>query len=292
MEIYALIGHSGTGKSHQAPIMARKYDIEYLIDDGLLIKGNHALAGRSAKRENTRYGAIKRALFKDETHALQVRNKIAEIKPGKLMIIGTSRRMTDVIAENLGLAHPTYYFNIEEISNPESIQTALTVRAKTNRHVIPLPTFAIKKDFPGYIIKPLRTFFSLPAAQSPNISVERSVVRPVFSTLGSFYIAEHVITDLVEYIVSGTPGVQKILHLEVKNGNSKVCLHLDLVVDIFKIKDKKIDSLLKEVQTSVKEMIEYQTGFYLDQVNVYARKLHLNEDMLKDKDALRKMITS
>lgn len=291
MEIYALIGHSGTGKSHQAPITARKYNIEYMIDDGLLIKGNQSLAGRSAKRENTRYGAIKRALFKDEMHAEQVKEKLADIKPGKLMIIGTSRRMTEVIAENLGLNHPTFYFTIEEISNPESIQTALAIRAKTNRHVIPLPTFAIKKDFPGYLINPLRTFFSLPATQSPHIPVERSVVRPVFSTLGSFYITEHVITELIDYIAMNIPGVQKVLHVEVQNGKSKVYLHLDLAVDIFKIRDNKIDSLLKEVQTSVKELIEYQTGFYLDQVNVNARKLHFDENILNDKEALRKIIS-
>ncbi len=291
MDIYALIGHSGTGKSHQAPILARRYKIEYIIDDGLLIKGNKALAGRSAKRENTRYGAIKRALFKDENHAGQVKEKLAEIKPGKLLIIGTSRRMTEVIAENLGLDQPSYYFSIEEVSSPESIETALTIRSQTNRHVIPLPTFAIKKDFPGYIIKPLRTFFSLPAARTEEGPVERSVVRPVFSTLGRFYIAEHVITDLVEFLAINLDGVQKILHIELENGNSKVYLNIDLVIDLSQVKDKKIDVLLKKVQSLLKEQLEYQTGFYLDQVNVYARKLYLDEAMLKDKETLRGLIT-
>ncbi len=50
MEIFALIGHSGTGKSHQAPVIAREQTIDYIIDDGLLIKGHYNLAGRSAKR--------------------------------------------------------------------------------------------------------------------------------------------------------------------------------------------------------------------------------------------------
>lgn len=289
MEIYSLVGHSGTGKSHQAPIVARKHNIDYLIDDGLLIKGNQVLAGRSAKRENTRYGAIKRALFKDEEHARLVREKIAEIKPGRLMIIGTSRRMTEVIAENLGLDAPAQYLLIEEVSNPESIQTALAVRAKTNRHVIPLPTFAIKKDFPGYFIDPLRSFFSLPAATSSDIAVERSVVRPVFSTLGSFYIAEHVVNDLVEYIVSQFSGVQKIMHLEVENGNSRVILNIDISINILELADKRIDHLLLEIQKMVKDTVEYQTGFFLDQINVYARKIHLDGEMLKNPDSLKNL---
>lgn len=280
MEIYALIGHSGTGKSHQAPVMARQYSIDYIIDDGLLIKGNDILAGRSAKRENTRFGAIKRALFKDPDHARQVKEKLVQEKPGKLMVLSTSRKMADVITQNLDLDHPTYYFTIEEISDPESIQKALTVRAKENRHVIPLPTFAIKKEFPGYIIAPLRSFFSIP--QLPAAApVERSVIRPIYSTLGSFFIAEHVILEISEYISMQAPGVHKVLHVDVENGSSKVYLHLDIAIDLQLIPDRRIDRLLRDLQQTLKEEIEYQTGFYLDQVNVNAKKMHIENSEKK-----------
>lgn len=292
MEVYALIGHSGTGKSHQAPVLARQYSIEYIIDDGLLIKGSMILAGRSAKRENTRFGAIKRALFKDPEHAEQVKEKLTEIKPGRLLILSTSRRMADLIAENLELPFPAYYYTIEEVSDPDSIQTALTLRAKENRHVIPLPTFAIKKEFPGYIIDPLRSFFSFPTYQHSGSPVERSVVRPIFSTLGSFYIAEHVITDLVEYIIGTVSGVHKALNIELENGNSKVYLNVDLAVDLMRLPGMKIDSMLLEVQRLLKEEIEYQTGFYLDQVNVYAKKIFIEESLSTDKDALRGYISA
>lgn len=274
MEIYALIGHSGTGKSHQAPVMARQYSIEYIIDDGLLIKGNDILAGRSAKRENTRFGAIKRALFKDPDHANQVKAKLAQEKPDKLLVLSTSRKMADVITQHLKLDHPTYYFTIEEISDPESIQRALTVRTKENRHVIPLPTFAIKKEFPGYIIDPLRSFFSIPQLPAAT-PVERSVIRPIYSTLGSFFIAEHVILEIIEYIAMQMPGVHKVLHVDVENGSSRVYLHLDIAIDLQLIPDRRIDRLLRDLQQTLKEEIEYQTGFYLDQVNVNAKKMHI-----------------
>jgi len=277
VEIYALIGHSGTGKSHQAPLVARRYSIDYIIDDGLLIKGNVILAGRSAKRENTRFGAIKRALFKDPDHARQVKEKLAQEKPGKLMVLSTSRKMAEVITQNLELDNPTYYYTIEEISDPESIQKALTVRAKENRHVIPLPTFAIKKEFPGYIIAPLRSFFSLPQL-SATTPLERSVIRPIYSTLGSFFIAEHVILEIIEYISMQMPGVHKVMHIDVKNDNSKVSLHLDLAIDLQMIPDRRIDRLLRNLQQTLKEKIEYQTGFYLDQVNVYAKKMYIENN--------------
>ncbi len=292
MEVYALIGHSGTGKSHQAPVTAREHKIDYIIDDGLLIKGHYNLAGRSAKRESTRFGAIKRALFKDSEHAGQVKNKIREIEPERLMIIGTSRRMTEVIAENLGLPKPAYYFTIEEVSTPESIKTALTIRATENRHVIPLPTFEIKKEFPGYIIDPLRSLFSFHSSQAGKLPVERSVVRPVFSTLGSFYIAEHVITDLVSHAIANIPGVYKVLHTELKNGKVRVVLNIDLAIDLVAIPGMRIDALLHVVQQTAKNEIEFQTGFYLDEVNVNAKKLHLQREVKKDQAALRKHLTS
>jgi len=292
MEIYALIGHSGTGKSHQAPVIARQYSIEYIIDDGLLIKGNINLAGRSAKRENTRFGAIKRAIFKDPDHARQVKDKLSEIKPGRLLIISTSRRMADVIAENLELPKPAYYYTIEEVSDPDSIKAALTLRAKENRHVIPLPTFAIKKEFPGYIIDPLRSFFSFPSSLPEGAPVERSVVRPVFSTLGSFFIAEHVITDLAEHVISNIPGVYKVMHIDLENGSKKVVINIDLEIDLAHIPGMRLDTLLRELQQKVKEEIEYQTGFYLDEVNVSARKLHLDKKLVNDKKALRRHVTS
>ncbi|MFO7951409.1 MAG: hypothetical protein R6U91_01175 [Bacillota bacterium] len=292
MEVFAFIGHSGTGKSHHAPVIAARFGIEYIIDDGLLIKGNMNLAGRSSKRENTRYGAIKRALFKDLEQANQVKEKVAEIKPERVLILGTSRRMADVIAQNLDLPKPIHYFTIEEVSDSESIKKALAIREKDNRHVIPLPTFAIKKDFPGYIVNPLRSFFSLPPSKKSDIPMQRSVVRPIFSRLGSFFIAEHVITELAKFIALRTPGIYKILDLELENGRSKVVLNIDLSIDLADVIGMRIDNLLREVRQSVKEEVEHQTGFYLDEVNVYAKKLHMKEELTRDPKAMRKLFTS
>lgn len=292
VEVYALVGHSGTGKSHHAPVLAARYDIKYMIDDGLLIKGNTNLAGRSAKRETTRYGAIKRAVFKEPEQARQVREKLDQIKPERILILGTSRRMTEVIADNLGLPKPSYIYTIEEISDQDSIRAALSMRARENRHVIPLPTFAIKKEFPGYILDPLRSFFSLPASHPDQAHVERSVVRPIFSNLGRFFIAEHVITDLATHVASDIPGVHKVLDIALQNGKSKVTLEINIVIDLAHLTTIPLDRLLREIQQTVKEEIEYMTGFYLDDVNVQARKLHLPKEISGDKEALKKLISS
>ena len=36
--VYALVGESGTGKSFRSKLLAEKYGIDYIIDDGLLIQ--------------------------------------------------------------------------------------------------------------------------------------------------------------------------------------------------------------------------------------------------------------
>ena len=45
VQVMALVGKSGTGKSFRAQLIARKYNIEAIIDDGLLIQGQKILAG-------------------------------------------------------------------------------------------------------------------------------------------------------------------------------------------------------------------------------------------------------
>lgn len=66
MEVVAFVGPSGTGKSHHAIGVAFDNRCDAIIDDGLLIKGTKILAGTSAKNEDNRIQAVKRAIFTDE----------------------------------------------------------------------------------------------------------------------------------------------------------------------------------------------------------------------------------
>ena len=279
MEIYALVGRRGTGKSHHAQLLAHRYGISYLLDDGLLIQGSQILAGRSAKRENTRYGAIKRALLHDDEHARQVREQIEQLTPSKLLILATSERMAQAIANRLELPHPQHYIHIEDIASPEAIEKARRMRDEKNKHVIPLPTFSIKKEFPGYLLDPLRSFFRLPSStqSSKNVAVERSIVRPVFSNLGNFYIAEHVVSDLVNHIVSRVPGIQQVSRVEITTNTGKMDLNVDLVFSLEQLLSKNIYQISAETQEMLKGELEYLTGFSLDRVNITAKKLHLGE---------------
>ena len=64
--VFALVGESGTGKSFRAKLLAQKYGIDIIIDDGLLIQDDKIIAGHSAKKEKTFLAAVKVALFDDK----------------------------------------------------------------------------------------------------------------------------------------------------------------------------------------------------------------------------------
>ena len=81
MQINALVGKSGTGKSHRAIMVAHDCGADVIIDDGLLIKGDQILVGYSAKKQPTRIGAIKAALFSDPEQSQNAQRTLARVKP-------------------------------------------------------------------------------------------------------------------------------------------------------------------------------------------------------------------
>ena len=182
MEIYALVGSSGTGKSHQAMTLAFEQDIDTVIDDGLLIQGGQKIAGASAKGELTALKAVKRAIFLDPQHALEVQAGIKEIKPEKILILGTSIKMVNRIAGALELPEISHYFFIEEISTEREIFTAQSLRKNYGMHVIPVPMVEVKDDLPGYLINPLRYFLSKKPGQKQKLG-EKTIVQPKFSAM-------------------------------------------------------------------------------------------------------------
>ncbi|MBQ1906606.1 MAG: hypothetical protein II173_00355, partial [Firmicutes bacterium] len=87
MTIYGLSGRSGTGKSYRAAELCGRLGIEAIIDDGLFIYQNE-VHGISAKKQPTKIGAVKCALFTDDAHRDSVAKSIEEAAPGSILILG------------------------------------------------------------------------------------------------------------------------------------------------------------------------------------------------------------
>lgn len=271
MKVYALIGDSGTGKSHRAQQIAGTRKIECIIDDGLLIRNNRIIAGVSAKREKSKIAAIRRAIFMDETHAGEVRAKINEIQPKSILILGTSRRMVDTIADTLGLPPVDEVILIEDIATPEEIEVAKHTRQSEGIHVIPVPTFEVKKQFSGYFIDAVKMFFT--DGKNRGRVVEKAVVRPTYSYMGKYTISESAIISIATHAAEEVDGVAKVSRVFLSNTNEGIKIGVDIIVDY----GINIVNVLAKVQSSVRRMVENMTALNVINVDVVAKGLAVKE---------------
>ena len=178
MKVYGFVGPSGTGKSYRALEIAGRKNVSCILDDGLLIKENQVLAGSSAKREASRIASVRRALYTEQSHAEKVRAALAATGEQSVMILGTSAHMVDSIARRLGLPPISEYIEIGDVATRGEIEAAQKARMTEGKHVIPVPTFAIKKEFSGYFLAPLKRLVrrgrkpgaSVPGANVPGAS--------------------------------------------------------------------------------------------------------------------------
>lgn len=268
MKTVGFIGASGTGKSHRASWVARERGIEFIIDDGLLIKVNQVVAGTSAKKEKTRIGSVKHALFNDAVNAQEVIKAISLHQPEAILILGTSVEMVERIAKRLELPEITEKVFIEEVADEFEIKQAISTRREQGKHVIPVPTFEIKKDFSGYFLDPLR-IFRRKGKINFQLEEEKSVVRPTFSYLGNYTISDYTIYQIVEYVVTNTKGVNKISRFRAENRTEGTYMEMDLIL----VYGCPIRSLVQELQRKVGEEVERLTDLNIQQVNVTVKSL-------------------
>ena len=169
MKVYAFVGPSGTGKSYRAQMVAGEKDTHFIIDDGLLIKDNEVVAEKTDKKATTKVATVKHALFYEEEEKQEIIKAFKKYKPDKILILGTSDGMVQKIASNLGLPQIKETIYIQDVATKQEMETARRIRVTEGKHVIPVPTFEIKKDFSGYLLDPLQIFKSKGKGQKPYI---------------------------------------------------------------------------------------------------------------------------
>lgn len=272
MRTLALVGKSGTGKSHKAQLIAKQNGVSFIIDDGLLIHGSRVLAGYSAKRETTRLGAIKRAIFYDSVHAAEVKNKLSEMKVESLLILGTSDSMISAICKALDIPLPEVIIRIEDVSSQHEINTARMIRKGKGKHVIPVPTLEIKKDFSGFFLDPLRIFRKR-KGKPTELLEEKSVVRPTYSYMGKYTINDTTICQIALYTAHQVPGIGPGGKVLIENYSSGVILKLELTVAYGIL----LRPVLEKVQEKVAQVIEYMTALNVLQINVTAKSIYFKE---------------
>ena len=272
IKVYAFVGPSGTGKSYRAQMVAAENDIHYIIDDGLLIKDNEVIAGNSAKKASTKIETVKKALFIEEEQSKEIQKALKKNKAESILLLGTSDGMVEKIAENLKLPKISKTIYINDVATEEEMETARRIRVTEGKHVIPVPTFEIKKDFSGYLLDPLQIFKSRGNGKKPYIS-EKSIIRPTFSYMGNFTISDIVFKQLVEYLANKQEEVTRVLKTRVTNSDEGAVIYMEVEV----IYGCNVMQTLKDFKQKAIREIENWTAMNVAKMDVIAKSIYYEE---------------
>lgn len=280
VSVYALVGESGTGKSFKAKLLAQKYGIEAIIDDGLLIQDDKILGGRSAKTEKTYMGAVRVAVFDDKEHRDEIAGKIREMKFKKILLIGTSEKMVSKIASRLFLPAPSTVIKIEDIATREEIDKAIRSRQIEGKHVIPVPAIEIKRNYSHIFNDSIKVFFRKGGPLSKIFRsgkkevFEKSVVTPEFSKKGRVAISEAALTQMTMHCVQEFDEKIRVRKITIKTNSRGYRIVITVDVPF----GRQLTGEVYKLQQYIIENIEKYTGILIEEVSIIIDKITMQKN--------------
>jgi len=273
--VIAFVGPSGTGKSFHAKELCEKHNIEAIIDDGLLIQDDKILAGHSAKREKTYMGAVRVALFDEKDHRDSVAKVLRKTHLKKLMIIGTSEKMVMKICTRLQLPQPAQIIKIEDIASKEEIAKAQNSRNVEGKHVIPVASIEVKRNYPQIFTDSIKHFFQkssrwfLPKSKKNGVMIEKSIVQPEFSKKGRLEISEAALIQIVmEAVKENYPDIV-VKKVTVKKDSRGYKLMVIINVPF----NTQLTGTIHKLQNSIIDKIENSIGVLIENVSIVIDKI-------------------
>lgn len=269
--IFALVGESGTGKSFRAQLLAQEYGINLIIDDGLLIEGDRILAGKSAKLAEHFLGSLRIALFDNKEHRDEVAKVLHKNKNKKVLVIGTSVKMVNKIAARLQIPQPEKIVYIEDIAKKEEIDAAKRSRRIEGKHVIPVSSFEIKKNYPNIFHDKITLMLKRNNTTEQAEPIEKSLVRPQYSKIEAVEISEDALKEMVVKTIHEYNPEIILKKIKVKSIAEKKSYTLDILIDIpF---DAQLSKKINELKSYVVGKIEKYAAVSIENIIVIVDKI-------------------
>ena len=201
-KVYSLVGPSGSGKSYRAGYVLEQHSIDILVDDGLIIRDQKILCGKTSKNAENIFDAVGTAIFADEMHRREAQQLLAEERFKRILLIGTSDKMIRKICHALLLPLPYTRIAIEEITTDEERQVAIKQRESKQSHVVPAPVMEVQQMFPKILAKSLNVIIrrSMGFFKRDQL-IKKSIVRPAYSDQGDIRISKKGLTNMVEHCI-------------------------------------------------------------------------------------------
>ena len=265
VQVLALVGKSGSGKSFRARLVMEKHGIDLLIDDGLLIENQKIVAGKSAKKEEAYLAAVRTALFTEKDHRRQVRHAIERSRFKRILVLGTSERMVRKICAALQLPEPKRIIMIEEVATAEEIETAINHRKTQGRHVIPVPSIEVKRNYPRIMGDSIKVIWKRGLGLiRRDKTYEKTVVRPAFTSKGAVEISEAALTQMIMHCVDEfTPGIViSRLGIKYDQRGYRIDVHVQVPYRL------ELKGSIYSLQQYIVEHVERFTGIIIDELNI------------------------
>ena len=147
------------------------------------------------------------------------------------------------------------------------------IRVTQGKHVIPVPTFEIKKDFSGYILDPLQIFKSKGLGKTPYVT-EKSIIRPTFSYMGNFTISDQVFRQIIEYLAYKTPAIDRLAKMRITKYEEGPSIYMEVIV----VYGYNILDSLNEFKDKCKREIEILTAMNINNIEIVAKALKMPEE--------------
>jgi uncharacterized alkaline shock family protein YloU len=173
------------------------------------------------------------------------------LRPDAILVLGTSERMVEKIAQSLRLGTINVKIYINDVATEFEIEQAVKTRTNQGKHVIPVPSLELKKDFSGFFLDPLQIFKRKAKGHFQSIG-EKSVVRPPFSYIGKYTISDYAIYQVVNYIITGMDQMDKISRFRLNKSEDGFVLDMDIVM----VYGYDLVPAIKEAQDMIKNELE------------------------------------
>lgn len=265
MNIYSFSGPSGTGKSSFALELAHQLEVDAIIDDGLFIMNGCRKAGTSAKFEKSAFKAVKRAIFSDDAHVEEVQVALQEVQPEKLMIIGTSDRMTIRIAERLGVGEIEHFYHIDEYRTPKQMKMAKFIRKTEGKHIMPVPFVEVQQNFFKRLVMKGFEIFS---TKKEKIG-ETTIVQPDFHDDLLVYKTKDF-TQCIRQVCEDSPYIMDVTKLQFTLYPLPIA---KLVLVYSSNETERMDKKLYMLQQQINQIFDEQFEIEFDTIDLQVEHL-------------------
>lgn len=271
IEVYALVGKAGTGKSFRARLVADTHNIPAIIDDGLLIHEGKIIAGSSAKEKEHFMSAVKAAMFNGLEHREEMIRALSGAQFPKILLLGTSDRMILRNCLTLGLPEPVKTIRIEEIASEEKIAEAIRSRKTKGQHVIPLPVIEVKQAYPQLIAHAIKVWFDNMVHRR---HYDKTVVRPSYHRNGEVTISETALAQMLLHCVREKVPSVRLHRIRIKHQVDGYDIKMELALPY----GVKAAHRCDELRDYTIRKIEDFAGIKVRRLSLHIRSVHTGEE--------------